>query len=893
MRRLGMALAAGALLLPAAGDPARAQGQPQEQPQGSARARAARASGPLADLRAGRYDEAIAGFRRALLAQPADVAAHANLVRALLEIGRDEEAELAARAGVAAASRSALLGRLLGDALAARGRLDEAESAYAKAAGLPTAGALRATAELAALRWLRGDRPRARAGFEALVAAYNGDRARSADDLVGVGIATRGLGAENPDAFKDALKAFDEAAAAEPESLELRLLVGELFLEKYNSPEARESFREVLAANPRHPRALLGLARALDFDGERGVLDLLQKSLETNPRSPEARAFQSQVSLSLEDYDAALREAQAGLEANPASLDALAALASVHYLRGDRAAFEEARRRALAISPGDASLETAVAEACVRNRLYADAVDLARQALTRDPRSPQAQSTLGLNLLRLGRIEEGREALTLSFEADPYDVWVKNTLDLLDSFPRYRTLESGRFRLFVDAKEADLLASPLGTLAEQALSALEARYRTRVSGPIRVEVYPSHADFSVRTVGLAGLGALGVCFGPVVAIDSPSAREPGSFNWGSTLWHELAHTVHMQISAQRVPRWLTEGLAVLEERNARPGWGDDVSVDFLLALKGGRLLPLAKLNDGFVRPTSPEQVGLSYYQASLVVERIEAQKGMDAILALLRGYGEGRLTRELFESVLGTSMEDFDSAFTAELEARWRGPLAALKPAGDKAPTRAELEARAQDPQDFLANALVGRALYEEKRRDEAKRHLERAAELFPESAGEESPWWPLARLQKDQGDARGAIASLQRLVARNENHFAARLMLGELLEAASRRDEAAEVLESAVFVYPLEPKLFERLAALHEARGDRAGVLRARRALVALSPANTADAFYALAVAYLDAGDRASARREVLKALEAAPRFERAQELLLRIRRLEKAGQP
>ena len=59
--------------------------------------------------------------------------------------------------------------------------------------------------------------------------------------------------------------------------------------------------------------------------------------------------------------------------------------------------------------------------------------------------------------------------------------------------------------------------------------------------PIRIEIYRSHEDFSVRTVGLSGLGALGVSFGRVVAMDSPAARRVGEFNWGSTLWHELGH----------------------------------------------------------------------------------------------------------------------------------------------------------------------------------------------------------------------------------------------------------------------------------------------------------------------------------------------------------------
>lgn len=60
---------------------------------------------------------------------------------------------------------------------------------------------------------------------------------------------------------------------------------------------------------------------------------------------------------------------------------------------------------------------------------------------------------------------------------------------------------------------------------------------------------------------------------------------------------------------------------------------------------------------------------------------------------------------------------------------------------------------------------------------------------------------------------------------------------------------------------------------------------VRERRAVLALDPVDRAEARYQLARAYFEAGDGASARREVLRALEEAPSFEQAQRLLLEIR--------
>ena len=85
-----------------------------------------------------------------------------------------------------------------------------------------------------------------------------------------------------------------------------------------------------------------------------------------------------------------------------------------------------------------------------------------------------------------------------------------------------------------------------------------------------LELYPDHDDFAVRVAGLAGIGLLGVTFGYVVAMDSPSGRAAGEFHWGSTLWHEMAHVFTLEATDHRVPRWLSEGISVYEEWRTGP-----------------------------------------------------------------------------------------------------------------------------------------------------------------------------------------------------------------------------------------------------------------------------------------------------------------------------------
>ena len=461
-------------------------------------------------------------------------------------------------------------------------------------------------------------------------------------------------------------------------------------------------------------------------------------------------------------------------------------------------------------------------------------------------------------------MEAARASLDKSFAGDPYNVWTKNTLDLLDTFGRYEMRRTEHFEWMLHGDEAELLFPYASELGEEAYAELTERYGYRPAGPIRVEVYPSHADFSVRTVGLAGLGALGVSFGDVLAMDSPSAREIGDFNWGSTFWHELAHAITLGISDHRVPRWLTEGLSVLEERRARPGWGDDPSFEFLMAFQQGELHPASELNNGFIRPRSPQDLGFAYYQASLVAEMIEQEHGWDAVLRMLRGYGEGQTTTQLFGSALGTDPEAFDRQFDEYLRQRFATELANLP--------------------RFGVELTQGRQLFEAGRLEEAQAHLERARDLFPGYAAGDGPLWLLAQIHEQRGATREAADALARLTATNEKHYAANLKLAELLETLGDPAGAAEALERAIYISPAEIELHTRLAALHEALGNRQGIIRERRAIVALDPVDRAGALYQLALAYFNAGNIEAARREVLRALEEAPSFEEAQQLLLRL---------
>lgn len=850
----------------------------------------------------GRYEDAL----EQLGARSADDAGALRLrVQALTSMGRYEEA---ARTFEGVDAMGFGLGVVRGRVALLAGDREEARNWFEEARTARGPDALVAAFELARLAWDRGDIEEASKGFYGMIDAYNQGTADTAAELLAVAEACRLLGRDDPELFKDALRAYDEAVALAPSWPLPRVRTGELFLEKYDSGQARSSLADVLRANPRHPEALLAMARTMRFDGDPRAQATLDAAFEVNPNLTPARVFQAWLHLGVERFREARDEAERALDVDPRSLTARTLLAAAAYLEGRAEDFAGLRDGVLAENPRYADLFNDLADASADNRLYPQARDFAAEAVRIDPKSWRGYGLLGMNQLRLGDIEAGRANLETSFAGDPYNVWTKNTLDLLDTFGDYRMVESEHFEFHIHDREADLLAPYMVELAEEAWATLSERYRFEPPTPIRVEVYPSHADFSVRTVGLAGLGALGVCFGPVLALDSPSARQVGHFNWGGTLWHEIAHTFTLLATDAKIPRWLTEGLSVLEERRARPGWGDDVQVGFLTALRDGELLGIAEINDGFVRPKFPNQIALSYLQASLISEWIEEEYGFDAILSMLAGYRDGRSTEEVFDEAMSLSLEAFDERFFAHLRARFGGAMAALGDAPSdsgeedqnpgeggpsRAPTRNPFEGRElnleqlalaakENPDDFRIQMTYGYALFREERFAEAEEPLVRGRDLFPEYVGSGNAYTLLSEIYREQEREEEAIEALMTLVASNETAWDEHLALAELLGDAGREDEEAEILDRSLYISPYDLGVHRRLADLAFASDRFALAVRERAALVALDPPDRAVALYELALAQHRAGRPDSARRTVLRALEVAPGYDPAQELLL-----------
>jgi len=368
----------------------------------------------------------------------------------------------------------------------------------------------------------------------------------------------------------------------------------------------------------------------------------------------------------------------------------------------------------------------------------------------------------------------------------------------------------------------------------------------------------------VRTMGMPGLGALGVTFGQVLAMDSPAGRKPGDFNWASTLWHEMSHVFILTATNHRVPRWFTEGLAVHEETQASPEWGDRTTPEILLAIRDKKLLPVGELDRGFVRPEYESQVIVSYYQAGKICDYIQERWGADKLLEIVHSFARIRPTAEVIQEALGVRAEDFDRQFLDWLNE------GAGKEAASFEQWRNGLKEVAQ--------------LAKEKQYDQVIQKGEEVRRLYPDYIYDANVYEFMAEAYLAKGDTEAA-ASILRDYEKIGGHNPATLkQLASVEEQAGRLKDAAATLERLNYIYPEDEQLHRHLGDLWFAQGNNGAAIREYSAVVAMQPSDKASAKFNLARAYFAAGQKDQAQDNVLQALEAAPDYRPAQKLLLEL---------
>jgi cellulose synthase operon protein C len=556
-------------------------------------------------------------------------------------------------------------------------------------------------------------------GYRWLVNYYNDHDKMTAESLRWIGLAAAQLARWNrqADQFQFLVRdLYPDAIKEEPDFWPAHYETGMLFLEKHNRADAAEEFRAALEINSNAAEVHLGMAVAMVEEREiEKARSSLARALAINPLMVDGwlltadllwANFQTLETLALLEEKA--------LPLNPVYEATLGRIAACYLLldkpakdsRFARLAEQVTRRNA---HPGE--FYYALANQLEERSKFAESEDYFREAIRVMPRQIGPQASLGLLYMRVGREDDARTSLREAFRADPFNVRVKNSLEVLDVLQSMQTIDAGCFAIRYSGQYDKLLARYAARHVQTMLPALCRQFgytppdKTLIEIFNRTEGLGGHELFSVRMVGLPYVGTIAASTGRIVAMASPNEPEARrQVNWARVLTHELVHVVTLQQTQFNCPHWYTEGLAVMSERTRRPDAWQKLLRE---RVANGKLFNLDTLNFGFARPKSGDEWQLAYCQAELYVEfmletektgtkaprqnrvvdfrsagvspaagnagetpalRPESRRGERVLRQMLAAYTEGLNTPDAIKRVFGMSQAEFERGYAAFLK---------------------------------------------------------------------------------------------------------------------------------------------------------------------------------------------------------------------------------
>jgi tetratricopeptide (TPR) repeat protein len=711
-------------------------------------------------------------------------------------------------------------------------------------------------------------------------------RYTSPDNLVVLGRTALLLGADP----RQVLEVFYDRARREgPNQREPYLATADLSLEMHDPALAAEVLEEALKKFPEDPDVNFGLAQAYESSDSKKAEHHLAQALKRNPRHVPSLLFQIDQLVDAERYEDADAELRKILEFNPHESRAWAYLTILAHLSHDPKS--EAVYQAAALSPWSTNpeVEHLIGKKLSQKYRFAEGAAHQRRALAFDGKYLPARMQLAQDLLRLGQEAEGWQLAAEGFERNGYDVAAFNLMELRDSLAKFRTLEDAHFVVRMDAKEAEVYGDRVLALLNRARQTLCTKYGWELTQPITVEIFPKPADFAVRTFGMpGGSGYLGVCFGKVITANSPASQAEHPANWESVLWHEFCHVVTLELTHNKLPRWLSEGISVYEERQADPAWGQELTPRYRKWILDGELTPIGKLSGAFLSPPSPMHLQFAYFESALAVEFLIERFGFETLQKILHDLGAGLpINAALDRHTAGLeSLEQEFAEFARHKaeqwapDADWEQPDFSAEMLRDGQALAAWVKER---PQNFYGLQAYCRLLVSEKNWEAAVPQLQRFIALCPRYAGPHNGYVLLAQAYRELGQKQRERRTLEELTALDAAETAAGLRLLELAADAEDWQAARKHAERLLAINPLIAPPHRALAEAAEKLDDRSAAIRGYSAWLTLDPVDQAEVHYRLARLLHGLDDR-SAKRHVLQALEAAPRFRAAHRLLLEI---------
>lgn len=311
-------------------------------------------------------------------------------------------------------------------------------------------------------------------------------------------------------------------------------------------------------------------------------------------------------------------------------------------------------QRAMSFMPDSHVIVEQFAAVLIGMHRFDEAIPYAQQAVRLAPSSAEAHALLGYALFNSEKTKEAIAEFkkSLAIHADA------TVQALLDKAEREAQAEAGfgeqagsHFTMRYEGQQAP------AALRRQIMDTLERHYDDLVRDfgitprqNIVVSLYTEQGFFDVTHAAAWSAaendGKLRI---PISGLDSVTPE------LSRILKHELAHSFIGQITRNRCPTWLNEGIAQsVEPQSARP-YGATLSRMFA----AGREVPISQLEGSF-GSFDDRMAAIAYGESLAAVEYIVQTYGMSDAVRILQRIGEGASTESALRAVVHSGYDSFE-----------------------------------------------------------------------------------------------------------------------------------------------------------------------------------------------------------------------------------------
>ena len=346
--------------------------------------------------------------------------------------------------------------------------------------------------------------------------------------------------------------------------------------------------------------------------------------------------------------------------------------ATAYFLAGkhesDHGNFPQAKRyyeSALRFQPDNSTLLIYYAATLMRTGHAAEALSYAQRAASIAPDSPDAVAILGFVQFASDHTPDAIRSWKKSLALRP-DAIVSQYLARAEressAESDFSQRESSHFNLHFEGKDTS------ETFRRDLLATLDSEYEDLVRdlgysphNNIAVTLYTQRTFFDVTRApswsGAINDGKLRIPISGMASVTPELAR---------VLKHELTHSFVSQMSSNRCPTWLNEGIAQIEEGKSSAAYGRQLAQLFA----AGNEIPFNVLEGSFMSFSGP-QATAAYAESLAATEYIRDAYGMSEITRILERLAQGSSTEAALRATVHSDYRQLRDEMTRALKEKY------------------------------------------------------------------------------------------------------------------------------------------------------------------------------------------------------------------------------